>query len=265
MIETTFKHTTFNNGIISITAPMGEQIYLILGSKQAMLIDTGMGIGSLKEYVLRLTQLPLLIINTHGHPDHAGGNGEFASVYQQINDSTLYKEMCSVDFRRFDIQRVYGRTIPEFENHLIPFSNNTLLLEDGQDFDIGNRRITVIATPGHSHGCICIYDHMTSSLFTGDMVTASDTWLHLVESTSVKTYLDSMLYLTQKITKITQIYPGHIPTPLDAKVISDKISIAKKILLMGQIGEPATTFVGSGLRYEYNSTGIIYNPDRITV
>lgn len=264
MIETIFKHTTFNNGITAITAPMGEQIYLIKGNKQAMLIDTGMGIGSLKAYVANLTSFPLFVINTHGHPDHAGGNGEFASVFQHADDFEIYRKMCSVDFRRFDIQRIYGQSIPEYEKDLIPFSSNVFPVKNGAKFDLGNRRVTVIATPGHTHGCICIYDHVTSSLFTGDMVTASDTWLHLVESTSVKTYLDSMLYLTQKITKITQIYPGHIPTPLDAKVISDKISIAKKILLMGQIGEPATTFVGSGLRYEYNGTGIIYHPDRIT-
>ena len=53
----------------------------MLGQDQAALIDTGMGIGSLLSIVRSITSLPLVVVNTHGHPDHAGGNVEFSHVF----------------------------------------------------------------------------------------------------------------------------------------------------------------------------------------
>ena len=43
--------------------------YLVTGSKYAMLIDTGIGVGNLSGLVSDLTDLPLIVVNTHGHPD----------------------------------------------------------------------------------------------------------------------------------------------------------------------------------------------------
>lgn len=71
--EIHFTQKEYGNGITAITAPMQEQIYLVQGSKKALLIDNGMGIGSLKTYVESFCNLPLLMLNTHGHPDHAAG------------------------------------------------------------------------------------------------------------------------------------------------------------------------------------------------
>ncbi len=48
--------------------------YLIVGQKQAMLFDTGMGIGNIKRIVSRLTSLPVVVLNSHTHDDHVGGN-----------------------------------------------------------------------------------------------------------------------------------------------------------------------------------------------
>src|SRR5579863_9033812 len=54
--------------------------YLIVGTKQALLFDTGMGIGNLKRVVSRLTSLPVVVLNSHTHDDHVGGNWEFSSI-----------------------------------------------------------------------------------------------------------------------------------------------------------------------------------------
>ena len=51
------------------------QCYLIEGDTQAVLIDTGLGQGDLRNVVDRLTGKPYIIINTHGYSDHIGGNG----------------------------------------------------------------------------------------------------------------------------------------------------------------------------------------------
>lgn len=58
-----------------------ENMYLLEGDEKALLIDTGYGVGNLRAYVENLTDKPIVVANTHYHPDHAAGNGEFEQVY----------------------------------------------------------------------------------------------------------------------------------------------------------------------------------------
>lgn len=54
--------------------------YLIIGKRQTLLFDTGMGIESIKEIVNKLTKLPVSVLNSHTHYDHIGGNKEFRTI-----------------------------------------------------------------------------------------------------------------------------------------------------------------------------------------
>ena len=56
-------------------------IYLVKGEKSAAVIDTGSGFGNLKKVIETLTDLPYVVLNTHGHLDHVGGNHEFGKAY----------------------------------------------------------------------------------------------------------------------------------------------------------------------------------------
>ena len=58
-----------------------EYMYLLEGDEKALLLDTGYGTGTLRAFVENLTDKPVIVANTHYHPDHAGGNGEFEKVY----------------------------------------------------------------------------------------------------------------------------------------------------------------------------------------
>src|SRR5205807_9970929 len=55
--------------------------YLIVGEQRALLFDTGMGISDVKKVVEELTKLPVIVLNSHTHDDHVGGNWEFDRVY----------------------------------------------------------------------------------------------------------------------------------------------------------------------------------------
>jgi len=55
--------------------------YLIVGTKQALLFDTGMGIGNIHAIVARLTSRPIVVLNSHTHDDHVGGNWQFPFVF----------------------------------------------------------------------------------------------------------------------------------------------------------------------------------------
>src|SRR5215467_314049 len=55
--------------------------YLLVGTKQALLFDTGMGIGNIKAVVARLTSRPVVVLNSHTHNDHVGGNWQFQYIF----------------------------------------------------------------------------------------------------------------------------------------------------------------------------------------
>src|ERR1700690_4301482 len=62
--------------------------YLIVGQQRALLFDTGMGIGDIKSVTAHLTQLPIVVLNSHTHDDHVGGNWQFDTVYGMDTDFT---------------------------------------------------------------------------------------------------------------------------------------------------------------------------------
>jgi len=54
--------------------------YLIVGEKRALLFDSGFGIGRIDQVVKKLTPLPVVVLNSHTHYDHVGGNYAFAEI-----------------------------------------------------------------------------------------------------------------------------------------------------------------------------------------
>ena len=62
--------------------------YLIVGEKQALLFDTGMGISDIRRVTAELTHLPIIVLNSHTHNDHVGGNWQFDTVYGIDTDFT---------------------------------------------------------------------------------------------------------------------------------------------------------------------------------
>ena len=55
-------------------------VNLIIGQDRAALIDTGCGIGDLRTAVKAVTDKPIVVINTHTHPDHLGSNHQFDQI-----------------------------------------------------------------------------------------------------------------------------------------------------------------------------------------
>ncbi len=51
--------------------------YLIVGNKKGLLIDTGIGKYNIKKIIEKITDKDLIVINTHNHYDHVGGNKYF--------------------------------------------------------------------------------------------------------------------------------------------------------------------------------------------
>ncbi len=121
-----------------------------------------------------LTKLPITVITTHVHWDHIGGHKYFDSIAVhkaeqewlschfpiplQVVKHNLICKPCDfpIDFVIDDYQLYKG--VPD------------LVFNDGYSFDLGNRQLTVIHTPGHSPGHCCFYEANRQYLYSGDLI-----------------------------------------------------------------------------------------------
>lgn len=228
-----------------------------------MVIDTGMGIGSLRSRIETFCKLPLIAVNTHGHPDHAGGNVEFEKVYLHPDDKELYYRMVTKRFRSDDIQKIFGSGGRRYEENLLDISENILPLREGKVFDLGGRKITVYRLEGHTKGSVVFYDSLTKWLFAGDAVSLRDTWVYLDYSTSLLRYRSSLFKFMSEGLPITRIFSGHEPNEAPPELLRIRLECLDKII-SGEIrGEEVTTFAGKGRRAEYKGTSLIYNEEKI--
>lgn len=106
-----------------------------------------MGIGNLKACVRGLTKLNVVVVNTHGHPDHAGGNLEFDECYMHPADARWYRQMCTREFRTADVRRILNEPATELCDALLDMAPMPLPIADGTEIDLGGRKVQVIATP----------------------------------------------------------------------------------------------------------------------
>lgn len=87
-----YKWKQLWEGVFHIQDLFSDYMYLVVGEEKAALIDTGMGFPGLRQLVERLTDKPVIVLNTHGHLDHIGGNDEFGCIYLHPDDLAVYAE-----------------------------------------------------------------------------------------------------------------------------------------------------------------------------
>ena len=136
--------------------------YLVLGAERALLIDTGFGVSDLKSYVETLTTLPLMVVNTHVHPDHSGGNAQFGTVY--VGEHETEETDSGVLFYRIPGQRDACDAVKRCGGYRFAH------LRDGQNVDLGGRVLRVTEIPGHTRGSIAFFDEATGLLLSGDAI-----------------------------------------------------------------------------------------------
>src|ERR1700690_594478 len=160
--------------------------YLIVGEKRALLFDTGMGISDLKKVIAQLTRLPIILLNSHTHNDHVGDNWEFSRIYGMDTDFTRQNALGS----RLDAQaeiasgQICGELPKGFDSKVYATRpwKIAAYTHDGDRFDLGDRTLEVIATPGHTPDSISLLDRANGLLFTGDTYYPATIWLYRPET-----------------------------------------------------------------------------------
>ena len=189
----------------------GELCYLIEGSEKALLIDGLTGVGSLKAFVRECTDLPVTLVLTHGHVDHAGASFEYGECYVNPADVALLYEHGDIDKRYEFVMgggKPEGAFVPKKEDVVPPCAVKTLPVQDGDVFDLGGVQIEAIAVPGHTVGTMVYLDRARRVLYSGDACNAN-TLLGLPCSTTVETYAKSLDHLATYLKGIDKFYGGH--------------------------------------------------------
>lgn len=185
--------------------------YLVLGTGKALLVDTGFGISDLKAYVQKLTDLPLMVANTHVHPDHSGGNGQFGEVWvgeHEVQDDE------GVLFYRIPGQRDACEAVKAGGGYHFRF------LKDSETIDLGNRVLHVVEIPGHTPGSIAFFDENTRLLLSGDAILK-----RVFYGSGVPLSVYRAALVKAKALPIRDILSAHWPEPLGADFIEKMLCL----------------------------------------
>jgi len=186
--------------------------YLIVGQQRALLFDTGMGISDIKKVITELTKLPIIVLNSHTHDDHVGGDWEFTTVYGMDTDFTRQNAEGSREDAQAEItpDQICGTLPKGFDPKAYATRpwKITAALHDGDRFDLGGRTIEVIATPGHTPDAISLIDRTNGLLFTGDTYYPGAIWLYRPE-TDLDAYAKSIRRLAALAPQIKLVLGAH--------------------------------------------------------
>ena len=182
--ETWFEVYSVAPGVFAIYEPhQSEETigYLITGRQRALLFDTGMGIGDVKNVTSDLTKLPIVVLNSHTHHDHVGGNWQFDTVYGMDTKFTRANAKGSRDAAQREVApaEICGDLPKGFDKQAYATKpwKITAYKHDRDRIDLGGRSLEILATPGHAPDSICLFDREHRLLFTGDTYYPGEIWL----------------------------------------------------------------------------------------
>src|SRR5882724_2696838 len=261
-----FKVKKINDKVWRIADGEIDNIYLIVGKDSALLFDTGLGVANLRDFIKSLTNLPLIVVNSHSHPDHSGSDYQFPKVYAHPNDFDMIRFFSSNQIRKGTLQNMVRVPIPDSLKFPVTDTLYSVVLVpiyDKHVFDLGDRKLEVIQVPGHTPGSICLLDHKDKILYTGDNDNTL-VWLHTRDAQPLEIYLQSLKKINNRAKEFTTLLPGH-GDPIDADFIKDQIICAEQIISGECVGKTYESFAGKGLVCGYKRAQIAYDPDKIKV
>ncbi len=217
--EDWWRLRSLGDGVTHIDEPHIREYYRcnvwhVRGRDGDMLVDSGMGVVSLRDHVALVTGRPLQAVASHTHFDHIGLHHEFSCRLCHAAEAHLLRaptrENTLAD--KYVTDDIF-ETLPPLpyrsEAYEVGSAPATRLLWDGDVVDLGDRQFQVIHTPGHSPGGIALWEAATGILFSGDIVYDGD----LVEGTSDLEqwqYIASMERLLRLPVRV--VHGGHFPS-----------------------------------------------------
>ena len=189
-------------------------VWHVRGRDRDMLVDSGMGVVSLRAWVPLVTERGLTAVASHTHFDHIGCHHEFDDrcVHRLEADILADPTRAATLAEPYVTDDIFTRLPPlpyASTDYAVRKAPATRLLEDGDVIDLGDRHFEVIHTPGHSPGGIALWEAASGILFSGDIVYDGP----LIEDTyhsDAGDYHRSMLRLLDLPVRV--VHGGHFPS-----------------------------------------------------
>ncbi len=192
-------------GAFAIGEPLYGQCnfsYLMVGSRRALLFDTGPGVRDISPVVRALTSLPVEVLPSHLHFDHTGNLHHFDDVelpdlpplHTQVHDGVfslgLYQSLGFVEgFERRPFRVAHW-------------------LKVGTEIDLGERRLQLLNVPGHTPESVVLVDRGANRVYAGDFIYPSSIYAFL-PGADLSDYAASARRLDAMVDDQTKFHGAH--------------------------------------------------------
>ncbi len=244
LAERWFERRSLDDGITLLWEPhviplMRCNIWHVRGRDRDLMVDTGMGVVSLRDATKDLIDKPVTAAATHSHADHVGGHHEFedclihrleaANLAKPNQDGSLYTSAFAPSVLRY--LNAAGYEVPadaplitalphwgyDPGAYELKGATATRIVDEGDVVDLGDRRFEVLHLPGHSPGSIGLWEAESGILFSGDCV-YDGPLLDGFSHSSITDYVASMKRLRDLPVRV--VHAGHDPSFGRARLVS---------------------------------------------
>jgi glyoxylase-like metal-dependent hydrolase (beta-lactamase superfamily II) len=227
--DTWFGVEDVGEGVTKLTEPhlsglVSANLWWIRGRRHDVVVDTGLGVASLRQHLPDLFAHDTMAVISHTHLDHAGGAHEFGrvAVHALEADAVAAPPPASLDARTE--MELLGLAVPDPD--ALPDSLLEALPEPGFDpaafavrpatvtrslvhgdvIDLDDRRLRVVHAPGHTPGSIVLLDEDLRWLYTGDVLYDGPVFDEMYGA-DIASYVASMRRLLDL--DVAMVHPGH--------------------------------------------------------
>jgi glyoxylase-like metal-dependent hydrolase (beta-lactamase superfamily II) len=229
-----FDFELISDGITRIWEPhtirlLQCNIWHVRGRDRDLLIDTGLGVASLRRAAIHLFDKPICAVATHAHIDHVGSLHEFehriihraeaAEIAVASGNFSLQRDghegefIASIERAGYQVPASFVTALPGPAFNLIEFlrpaAPATRTVEEGDLVDLGDRVFEVLHLPGHSPGSIGLWEAASATLFSGDAI-YDGPLLDELPGSDISVYMNTMRRLQALPARV--VHAGHDPS-----------------------------------------------------